>query len=437
MKLEDWARLLPEDHPLLTYEDQFVTSKDLITELDKLKYEDISEGSVVAIEGKFDPASIALLIYFIDKNCIVVPISSDTRNQHEYFFSAAGVEYVLYNGVAKKVFSNKATDIKINNLRQKKAPGLIVFTSGTTGTPKAILHDLNQLTKKFSSKGKRLRTLAFLLFDHMGGFNTFCHALISGSEIVCPSSHDPETIFKTIENYKVELLPASPSFLRSAINTVDFQKFDLSSLKLITYGSELMDENTLQRLNKMFPEVDFRQTYGLSELGVFPVRTKNKNELWIQIGSDGVVTKIVNDVLHIKSQWRMIGYLNADNPFDADGFFNTKDIAKVDGNWLQIIGRDSDIINVGGKKISVGELENTFNKISYVAEVEVYSGKNPITGNHIEANIVLEKYTSKTRKEIMQDLSALLPEDFIPARLNIVEKIELTHRFKRKGRNKP
>ena len=97
-----------------------------------------------------------------------------------------------------------------------------------------------------------------------------------------------------------------------------------------------------------------------SPLSAKAKKTKSKKELWIQIGSDGVSTRIINDRLHIKSKWRMIGYLNADDPFDSEGYFDTKDIVKAESEWIQIVGRESDIINVGGKKISSGELEKIF-----------------------------------------------------------------------------
>lgn len=431
--LEQKTRDLPSAHPLLTFADKVVTAENLLASLENVQFPEIKKGSIVAIEGKFDPLSIAMLIYFIDRKCVIVPVSNETRSQHDYFYDVAGVEYIVRYGELTKRNSVAPPNHKINSLIKEEASGLIVFTSGTTGKPKAILHNLDVLLQKFNSRGKKLKTLAFLLFDHMGGFNTFCHALISGSEIVCPDAHDPETIFRTVSDHKVELLPASPSFLRAAINTIDLSSFDLTNLKLITYGSELMDEKTLLRLCQLLPGVEFRQTYGLSELGVFPVKTKSKKELWIQIGSDGVSTRIINDRLHIKSKWRMIGYLNADDPFDSEGYFDTKDIVKVENEWIQIVGRESDIINVGGKKISSGELEKIFGQLDYIADVEVYRAENPITGNHIEANIVFFKKNVRSKKEVMKDLAQIIPEDFMPARIKFVEKINLSHRFKRTG----
>ena len=73
----------------------------------------------------------------------------------------------------------------------------------------------------------------------------------------------------------------------------------------------------------------------------------------------------------------MVGYLNAPQPFDKDGWMNTKDrvIDKGDG-YLRIIGRQSEIINVGGEKVYPQEIENTLLKCDGIADSRVYKNTN-------------------------------------------------------------
>ena len=93
-------------------------------------------------------------------------------------------------------------------------PGLVLFSSGTTGKPKAILHDLVPFFKRYTDANKSITTISFLLFDHIGGLNTFFYSFFAGAKIVFPQERTPNYIWKLIEKEKVELLPTSPSFLR-------------------------------------------------------------------------------------------------------------------------------------------------------------------------------------------------------------------------------
>ena len=101
----------------------------------------------------------------------------------------------------------------------------------------------------------------------------------------------------------------------------------LENLKLITYGTELMEESLLHWYIDTFPYADFRQTYGLSELGILRIKGEEKKSLFITIGGK-TEYKIIDSVLHIKAENPMLGYLNAENPFDKDGFYNTKDVVE-------------------------------------------------------------------------------------------------------------
>ena len=122
--------------------------------------------------------------------------------------------------------------------------------------------------------------------------------------------------------HRVELLPTSPTFLNLLLLSEEHQRHDLSSLKLITYGTEPMPAHTLQKVHALFPEVKLLQTYGLSELGILRSQSRESGSLWMRVGGEGFETKIVDGRLFIRASSAMLGYLNAPNPFDADGFFD-------------------------------------------------------------------------------------------------------------------
>ena len=96
-----------------------------------------------------------------------------------------------------------------------------------------------------------------------------------------------------------------------------------NSLKIIIC-TERMDQTTLDQLCKLLPNIDFRQTYGMSELGIVRVKSEMRNSLFQKIGGEGLETKVINSILQIRSKTRMLGYLNEDSPFDKDGWFHQK-----------------------------------------------------------------------------------------------------------------
>src|SRR5678815_6121648 len=128
-----------------------------------------------------------------------------------------------------------------------------------------------------------------------------------------------------------------------------FDTMSFPDLRVVTYGTERMDQGTLDTLCAKLPNVDFRQTYGLSELGVFQVRSRSRDSLWMKIGGEGIETRIVDNVLHIRSANRMLGYLNAPSPF-IDGWYDTGDLVERDGDYIKVVGRARDVLNVGGLK---------------------------------------------------------------------------------------
>src|SRR6185369_15483612 len=127
----------------------------------------------------------------------------------------------------------------------------------------------------------------------------------------------------------------------------DHQRYDLSSLALITYGTEPMPASTLERVAQAFPSVKLLQTYGMTELGILRSQSRDSASLWVRVGGEGYETKVVDGRLWIRARSAMLGYLNAPTPFDAEGFLDTGDLVETDGEWVRFLGRKSDIINVG------------------------------------------------------------------------------------------
>lgn len=424
------------DENLIISKTKGLKYSDLLDLYNKTDISQIKSGDVVALIGDFDASSVVFLLKLIDLKCIVVPLTKETKNEHNYFFENAYVDWVIEKEEIIK-FESKTNFVNhplIEQLRTTNHAGLILFSSGTSGKPKAILHDLEPFFKRFINADKKLTTLSFLLFDHIGGLNTFFYSFFAGSKIIFPDERKPQYIWNLIQDEKVELLPTSPTFLRLSKASVDFDKLDLANLKLITFGTELMEESLLNWYQDKFKEIDFRQTYGLTELGILKIKNEKRNSLFITIGGKSEF-KIIEKTLHIKAEHPMLGYLNSKNPFDNDGFYNTKDLVVEKNEYFKITGRETDIINIGGIKINPNDLEAYLLTNKKINEVVAYGVENKILGQTINLDIQIDNNETTSKDEIVKFILKKFPPIYRPTSINFVESKQYNHRYKKFRKN--
>jgi long-chain acyl-CoA synthetase len=129
----------------------------------------------------------------------------------------------------------------------------------------------------------------------------------------------------------------------------------------------------------------------------------------------------------------MLGYLNAPSPFTDDGWFNTGDAVEVDGEYFRILGRRSEIINVGGEKVYPAEVESLIQEMDNIAEVTVFGEKNPITGSIVCAMVHLKQpedskeLTLRVKKFCRQQLPAFK----VPVKVIVDDSSQHSERFKK------
>lgn len=402
--------------------------------------EQVGPGSVVALCGDYSPHTCSLLLALIENGAILVPISPAAETQRDEFIEVAEVEIVMDvapDGVCNVTrLTRRAENPLTLRLRAEGRPGLVLFSSGSTGKSKAALHAFDALLEKFKTRRQRMRTLTFLLLDHIGGLNTLFYTLSNGGVVVAVHDRDPDSVCKAIEEFGVEMLPTSPTFLNLLLITGAYSRYNLSSLRLITYGTEVMPESTLLRIAEIFPDVRLQQTYGLSEVGILRSRSLDSSSLWVKVGGEGFETRIVDGTLWIRAESAMLGYLNAPNPFDQDGWLNTGDQVEVDGEYLRILGRKSELINVGGQKVYPAEVESVLLQMTNVQDAVVVGEPNPISGQMVVArvNLVNEEDPAQFRKRMRTHCRDRLAAYKIPAKIEILQSAQHNQRFKRMRR---
>lgn len=418
-----------EKKPFLIYKGAELKFSNII-EGDQVDLSAVKPGDVVALIGDFNPASILTFLRLIDIGAIIVPLTVETSNEHQYFFETAQVNVVIKEGDVQRFSVAAERHEYINQLNKLSHSGLILFSTGTTGRPKAILHDLTLFLKRFETPRPTLRTINFLLFDHIGGINTLLHTLFNKGVVVAPEARTVDSILDVCRNYAVEVLPTTPTFLRMMLMSGAIPDSVPESLKVITYGTERMDQPTLDLLCELLPNVDFRQTFGMSELGIVRVKSESRSSLYMKVGGEGVETRVINNVLQIRSASKMIGYLNAESPFDADGWYDTKDVVETKGDYYKVIGRVSEVINVGGLKFMASEVERVVLQYPEVSLVKASAKNNPITGQHVEISVQPVGGGSLDKQLLMNYLRDNLQPHMMPKRV-VIQDVVVGHRFKR------
>ena len=327
----------------------------------------------------------------------------------------------------------------LERLRDAGRPGLILFSSGSSGEPKAILHDLTRFLTKFSKPGKQLVTYAFLVFDHVAGQDTMLYTMNAGGVLVASPTRRPKAVAKMLERHSVQVLPASPTFLNLLLTSGAHEAHDLSSLEIITYGSEPMNQDVLDGLATALPGARIIQKYGTSEFGAVRSRSKSNTSLFINIKEDETQAQVRDGILWIQSPGTMLGYLNAEAAFDADGWICTGDMVEQDGDWLRILGRASDLINVGGEKVIPAEVENCIMELDFVIDATVRGEANPLTGTMVAADVMVNdlrdvddaKAKREVVKEIRKHCRGKLAPHKVPAKVLFTERSSATERQKK------
>ena len=424
-----------KDNDAFVLNDKKSTYAELLSDYNKavkfIEDNQILPNTTVALESDFSSLSTGFLFALIENQNIIVPLTKAVANKKNDFLAISKAQYLISikddNTIEFSFLDGDSNHEIYNTLKERKHPGIVFFSSGSTGESKGAVHDFVYILDKFKQPRKMKRMITFLMFDHMGGINTLLHNLSGGGCIITVRDRTPKAVLNIVERYKVQVLPVSPTFINLMLLSGAYQQFDLSSLETISYGTEVMPESTLERLNEIFPNIRLVQTYGLSELGVMDTKSKSNNSLWVKLGGAGFETRVRNNMLEIKAHSAMIGYLNAPSPYTEDGYFMTMDMVEQDGEYYKILGRKSEIINISGEKVYPAEVESFFMGMDGVEDVAVKGESNPLIGSMVVAKFKIN--TGESLAEFKKRMNAYAKgkiADFkIPQKVRLVTDEEI------------
>lgn len=392
---------------------------------------------VVALVADYSLQSIAYLIALWRLNNVVALLTDRQPDQERELIALSEASWEIRVNAGKEVEVRRtgvtAKHPLLTGLNHERMPGFVIFSSGSTGRPKASVHRAMPFLDKHVAPKRCLRSVSFLLFDHIGGLNTLLYVLFNQGLLIIPASRRPEVVAQTIETQRVQAITTSPTFLNLLVFSGALDQFDLSSLEVVNYGTEPMPERLLERLAAALPATRFSQAYGLTETGVVPTRSESSTSNWLRIGGPQCDVRVVDGLLEIRGATTMLGYLNAQSPFTTDGYFKTGDAVVQKGELFQIVGRQSDLINVGGEKVYPAEIERVLKELDGVIDVVVARAENPLVGHMVVATfrVAQPEPIDVFRRRLYAFCAARLSSARIPRKIRVTTEPLHGERFKK------
>src|SRR5258708_6188548 len=196
----------------------------------------VKPGDTLAICGDYSPKLCALLLAALVNRNIIVPLASATAPRWNRLMGLAQVQFAVRfksdDSWHVTSFERAVSHPLLRGLKERDAPGLVLFSSGSTGESKASVLDFDRLLAKFEVPRPAYRMLVFLLLDHIGGINTLLYGLCHGGTILTTRERPPDAVCAALEARPIGVLAPTPTFLRILLLRPPHRRFPLFSPKI-------------------------------------------------------------------------------------------------------------------------------------------------------------------------------------------------------------
>lgn len=311
----------------------------------------------------------------------------------------------------------------------------VLLTSGTSGRPKLVAHDLMSLAGPVADGlAARENPVWSTFYDvrRYGGMQVLLRALIGGGSLLLSPAAEPVSYFLARAGAAgVTHISGTPSHWRRALMSGSAERL---APRYVRLSGEIADQAILDQLAAAFPKAAISHAFASTEAGLaFDVRDRRAGFPADFVGKADAPAelRIVNGTLRIRSARAANRYLTrgARALRDAEGFIDTGDMVERDGDRYRFAGRREGVINVGGQKVHPEEVEAVIARRPGVKMARVRAQSNPITGALVVADIVVEPAAgdlAALKNDILAACRAALPAHKVPAILRAVPALELS-----------
>lgn len=320
---------------------------------------------------------------------------------------------------------------KLAGLKEEALIGF--FTSATTGKPTIVFHDISEFIARFKPGVRPLHSICFYKPDHIAFVDVLLSTIASGGSMVLQEHFNALKAFDDIQRFNISHLFASPSFLNLMFSdAADWTK--LKSLKQICYGSELLPKTLLAKIKKNLPEVSLKNIYATTQALRPQINHDALDATFYKFGEEGLHYRIENDELYLRRPASLRYLIKNDQVLEAPDWIATGDMVIFNTHgFYKVVGRRSDLINVGGEKILPKHIEDILLELAEVKDVKVYGEPNAILGEIVCADIVSSAHSipSVLKEKIRSFAVQKLKPEEMPIKINFVTEIRLSERLKR------
>ena len=278
----------------------------------------------------------------------------------------------------------------------------VLFTSGSSGAPKGVLHTQATLAYKAALMAEvhGLRTDDCVLMPapcaHISGLlNGITLPGVVPFRSVFMDRWDPEVALDVIERERVTFMVGPPTFFVSLMRAAGFAPARVASLRLVSSGGAGVSVAFVEEASATLGAV-VKRTYGSTEAPTIATSTAS-DAAGVAHAHDGhaigsVELRIVDGELQVRGPEVCVGYLDEQQnaeAFDPDGWFRTGDLATLTADgWLAIVGRTKDVIIRGGENISTAEVEHELEAHADVRQAVVVGYPDALMGERVAAFVV-------------------------------------------------
>jgi acyl-CoA synthetase (AMP-forming)/AMP-acid ligase II len=313
---------------------------------------------------------------------------------------------------------------------------LVLFTSGTTGLPKAVGISNRQLSMRigrmsppFRADARPAVSMMCVPFFHVGGSLGMLGNLYSGHTAVVQTRFDAGEWLRLVAEHRVSATFLVPTMLQRILDHPDFAGADLTSLVAIAYGAAAAPVALVRRAMDALPRVGFANVFGQTEtLGAYTTLMPDDHRDPNRVGSvgrplPGVQVRVVDPATGDDVEAGTVGELWVNTSQNvAEGWLHTGDLARQDSDgYIFSSGRVSDTINRGGEKFGPIEVENALRSHPAVSDVAVAGITDEEMGQRVGAAVVAR--TPVTLEELRAHCGELIAYFKLPERLAIVDQI--------------
>lgn len=324
---------------------------------------------------------------------------------------------------------------------------LVLYTSGTTGTPKGVLHSQNSIHALIKQIGRFWhvdRGDSFLIaspISHIGGsIYAFECPLLLGTTAVLSEKWDAELALDTIVRERCTHMAGATPFLQQLLAAAQHKRTRLHGLKVFICGGASVPPALIRSAAQHFDQTIFTRAYGSTEVPVTTVGAPDRSDLAHAADTDGragcAEVKLVaadgaaadSGEIRARGPQMLIGYLHPEDEasvFDAQGFYRTGDLGCwQDRDYLVVSGRSKDIIIRKGENISPKEVEDCLVEHPNIAEVAIVGLPDAERGERACAAIVAKRSPGPDLAELRAFLKNLGIASFkIPEQVVVMDTL--------------